>query len=390
MLTRYFAPAVGVVVASVAFVCSIARSGAPAPTDTPAIPAGGYTLTGPHTHDNLTIYLIHGPDRLKDRHYVTFQEAIEKKFVIVHETGDVNELQIENVSPDQDVFVQSGDIVKGGRQDRTIASDFICPAKSGKMPINAFCVEHGRWSGRGGEAAAYFGSSKNSLAGKDLKLAAQLSSDQREVWEKVAQNQSKLGSNAGRNVADVRSSTSFELTLENDAVKATADAYKKDLAKIIDHQDDAIGYAMAINGKVNSADVYASHELFVKLWPKLLDSAAVEAFAELQKDKKFEPVKVEQVKETIEGADKGKASEKDVTPRVRLVTKESQGTVVFECRDRQSAPGAAAGQWLHRNYLAKDKSSPAPEQEGRQQLQLNNTEPNAPARQTPPQPGSQR
>ena len=52
-----------------------------------------------------------------------------------------------------------------------------------------------------------------------------------------------------------------------------------------------IGYAFAINGKVNSADVYASHELFQKLWPKLLESSAVEAFSELQKDKKFAPAR---------------------------------------------------------------------------------------------------
>jgi len=37
---------------------------------------------------------------------------------------------------------------------------------------------------------------------------------------------------------------------------------------------------------------------------KLLSSAAVEAFAEVQKDKKFEPVKNDAVKAVIEDADK--------------------------------------------------------------------------------------
>ena len=39
---------------------------------------------------------------------------------------------------DVDVYIQSGDIVKGGRQDRTIAMDFVVPPKSGVIPISAF------------------------------------------------------------------------------------------------------------------------------------------------------------------------------------------------------------------------------------------------------------
>ena len=69
-------------------------------------PTGGplaYTLTGPFVHENLSIFLIHGTNRLKDKSYLTLQEAMEKKVVIVHETGNVNELAIENVSPDVSV-----------------------------------------------------------------------------------------------------------------------------------------------------------------------------------------------------------------------------------------------------------------------------------------------
>jgi len=72
---------------------------------------------------------------------VPLQEAMERKAVIVHETSEVNELSIENVSQSEEVLVQAGDIVKGGRQDRVLAVDLIMPAGSGKMPIAAFCVE---------------------------------------------------------------------------------------------------------------------------------------------------------------------------------------------------------------------------------------------------------
>src|ERR1700680_679870 len=98
--------------------------------------------------------------------------------VIVRETGNVNELAVENVSSDRDVYIQSGDIVKGGRQDRTIALDFIAPPRSGKMPIAAFCVENGRWTARGTESPAQFSASTQALAGRELKLAAKQKGEQ--------------------------------------------------------------------------------------------------------------------------------------------------------------------------------------------------------------------
>src|SRR5262249_27618054 len=129
-------------------------------------------MTGPYTHENLSIFLIHGEDRLAGQKLLTLQEALDQKKVIVHETGSVNELSIENL------LVQAGAIVKGGRQDRVLSRDVVLPPKSGKIPISAFCVEQGRWSGRGNEAAQQFSSSDKALSTKSLKLAARRSEDQ--------------------------------------------------------------------------------------------------------------------------------------------------------------------------------------------------------------------
>src|SRR5438445_44574 len=106
-----------------------------------SLPFSNYELSGPYVYENLTIFLIHGTDELTGKLFVPLQEAMERKLVIVHETSEVNELTIENVSQTEEVFVQAGDIVKGGQQDRVLAVDLIIPAHSGKMPIAAFCVE---------------------------------------------------------------------------------------------------------------------------------------------------------------------------------------------------------------------------------------------------------
>src|SRR5947207_14155933 len=112
-------------------------------------------LEAPFTQGNLTVFLIHGKDRIKGQTFITLQEALVQKKVIVRETRSVNELSIENISSDE-VYVQSGDIVKGGQQDRMMAVDLILPPRSGKIGISAFCVGNGSWSQRGNEAAAVF------------------------------------------------------------------------------------------------------------------------------------------------------------------------------------------------------------------------------------------
>ncbi|MFA7233743.1 MAG: DUF6569 family protein [Terrimicrobiaceae bacterium] len=92
-------------------------------------------------------------------HYTVVEEAMENQTGFLHETGDVNELLIENPG-DHDLFIQAGDIVKGGRQDRTRGVDLIVPAKSGKGPIPVFCVESARWHKRRSESDACFGFAK--------------------------------------------------------------------------------------------------------------------------------------------------------------------------------------------------------------------------------------
>ena len=308
-----------------------------------------YRLEGPFTQGNLTVFLIHGKDRIKGQTFITLQEALVQKKVIVRETRSVNELSIENISSEE-VYVQSGDIVKGGQQDRMMAVDLILPPRSGKIPISAFCVENGRWSKRGSEEVTVFNSSANVIAGRELKLAAKTAESQGEVWRQVAVAQDKLSANTGTRVNGAASPTSFQLALENKQVQASADSYIKALGGIVNGKTDVIGYVFAINGKINSADVYASNSLFKKLWPKLLQASAIEAVADLRRGEKFEAPAADAVKGFLDDSPKGAdEKQKDVSSRVQMVTRESKENVFFETRDR-----AKADTWVHRNYIKKN------------------------------------
>src|SRR5262249_6989261 len=150
----------------------------------------------------------------------------------------------------------------------------------------------------------------------------------------VARAQANLSSRLRTEVRAAASPTSFAMTLETPAVQRSIDGFLEDLAGIVKGKEDVIGYAFAIDGKLNSADVYASHELFAKLWMKLLRASAVEAVSSDRSGKAFEPVTAAGVKNAMLDAESGKPSAKNLTDRTEIVVRETSQNVMFETRDR--------------------------------------------------------
>ena len=159
--------------------------------------------------------------------------------------------------------------------------------------------------------------------------------------------QDKLSSNVGARVNSAVSESSLQLAVEHEKVRESADSYVKALGNIANRSEDVIGYVFAINGKVNSADIYGSSVLFRKLWPKLLKANAIEAIAELQKEN-FKPASVDNAKGFLSDSEKAKGSDKDVNARVNLLTREDSENIFFETRDKQQS-----GAWIHRNYIRR-------------------------------------
>ena len=110
-------------------VASLAIFGFAAAAPRPAFADTKTRISGPYTHENLAVYFIHGASA-EGPVPLTLQEALDKGSVRILETGEVNELKIENTGAEE-VFIQSGDIVKGGKQDRVLRLSFVLPPKSG-------------------------------------------------------------------------------------------------------------------------------------------------------------------------------------------------------------------------------------------------------------------
>jgi hypothetical protein len=316
------------------------------------------TISGPFVHRNLQIFLIHGDTQLEGRHYSTLSEALAKGMVVVKETGNVSELSIENRSKESIVFLNAGDIVKGGRQDRTIRDDLILQTQSGQVSLPSFCVEHGRWTKRGAEDAANFSANTKVLTSKSLKLAARYGQDQSQVWSGVAEQQMKLNENISRlsgEKVDTRSgvsSSSLQLTLENRYLDKINKEYLSHFESLLDGKTDVIGFAYAINGELNSAEIYNNKNLFRALWPKLLDSAVTEAVAECYNDRQFQNVPASELKTFFETALSGSVKERTVSKSTSVKTFTTPSTVLFETIDLQ-----ADGVWIHKSFINKGKET---------------------------------
>jgi hypothetical protein len=334
-----------------------------------------YRISGPVVHENLAIYFVHGTSA-KGPVPLTLEEALANGSAQVRETGNVNQLEVENAG-DAEVFIQSGDIVKGGQQDRVLTVSLIIPPHSGPLPIASFCVEQGRWSGRGREDARRFESASAAVPSREAKIAmkapvaaapptagaptqphaAYLSSmdvsrRQHEMWSDVAKIQDKLSHAIAAPVAMPESRSSLQLSLENDKLKEAQAAYVKALQGAGESEDDVIGYVFAVNGKLNSADLYPSNGLFRKMWPKLLAANAVEAIGDKAPAANAAAPSSDDVLAFLKTAEAGKATDQPLTHGIKLETREAAGALFFETRRVPSAPTADAT-WVHRNYLAK-------------------------------------
>jgi len=163
--------------------------------------------------------------------------------------------------------------------------------------------------------------------------------------------QDKLSGSVGTPVNAAQSASSLQLALENEKLVDLQKSYVKALKAAGESDDDIVGYVFAVNGKLNSADVYPSNGLFRKMWTKLLNASATEAISHKNESRGAAP-SIDAVTAFLADAEKGKASEKSLNKSVKLDTREGEKAFFFETA-RASASPSAPSAWVHRNYLAK-------------------------------------
>lgn len=202
-----------------------------------------------------------------------FRISEHKPFGRFEDEGAVNQLTVANKLPN-DVFLMAGDVVQGGKQDRTIADDRIIASNSIKN-IPVFCVEQGRWNYRGDINDSETKSDDRIMAFKgyynvasnDIRKSIK-SGNQQAVWD---------------NVAKVTSSNEAESTskayagLENsDAFTTSRTAYLEQFNHKL-QGEDVVGMVAVSGDKIIGMDIFGHPQLFEKTYESLLHAYVTDA-----------------------------------------------------------------------------------------------------------------
>ena len=271
---------------------------------------------------------------------LTLDETMPKKLVTIVEfnEGDVNNLTFSNKS-DKPVFLLAGEVIIGGKQDRIIGQNTIIPGKKTQQ-VPVFCVEHGRWTGETKEFAT-----AKALAHGRLRSQATFEGQQA-VWNEVA----------SKNVA--RKTTSTTDTYRKVATQqadGSLGTWEKQVTAALDKlsaddQKHLAGFAVAVNGKVATIDLFQSPALFKKLQGKLVRSYITEA-VDTKKAKEAKPPTAADIKSFVADAEKAKQENSYDTESANTSMKKgahaAKSTVNYK---KAGAPPAAAAPSVYETY----------------------------------------
>ncbi len=199
------------------------------------------------------------------------QVQVQDQVLVGAGGATVGTLVIQNTG-NKAILVLAGTVVKGGKQDRQVGQDFVVGPKQ-TVPVDAFCVEHGRWDAqREGEATGGQFGSVGILANRSVRMAGQYKKDQGKVWENVA----KVNNDNSKSAA----TGTLMATMDDPEVKARMERLTAAAIKAMDALPDhtrVAGLAYAVDGRVHGARWFVNHDMYLKFRPVLLSTMAMEA-----------------------------------------------------------------------------------------------------------------
>ena len=271
---------------------------------------GEWRLLDPVSYENLTVFPVVSSSGYDTSSFVTLEEGLSSGEVTVSEQGaeviyrnrdgsrptvqnyggpSVNQLVLVNHGK-RPLLLLAGELVSGGKQDRVIGKDRIVAPFGEPLPLNVFCVEHGRWS-----AGSQFNEAKT-IVHPSVREQAAVKQKQGDVWAAVTGG-SGAGVPSSAPPPQV-SSTALAETIQTDApTQSYSKLYESrrvsiPVEKVVNEiqrrfrreasglkGERVVGVVVAYGGEVAWSDIFASDELFNHYWNKLLRSYAVEAVA---------------------------------------------------------------------------------------------------------------
>jgi hypothetical protein len=213
-------------------------------------------------HGNLTVYplILSRPHPSDIR---TLDEAFDRGWLTVREkdSGQISILQVRNDSR-QFVFMMSGEILAGGRQNRLMKDDVLLSPNSGFTDVAVYCGEKGRWS-----SSHQSFSSAGAVAQFDLRHRAAKSEAQAEVWSAIETQSDR---------AKVQSPThDYQTIYRDDSVRRQLDEYADRFRGF--SGSSVVGAVAVCQGRIIGCDIFSDPALFSRLWGKLIRAYAMDA-----------------------------------------------------------------------------------------------------------------
>lgn len=281
---------------------------------------------------------------------------------------------LENLSG-QSIFLQLGELVAGGLQDQVVARTFLLPPGPGRISIDTLCVDPFRSVARVGESAEQFSAPAalfpwrtarvTALAANSEAAAPQMfSRDVRQlgIWWSINSLRAALGQKLGvplepetpaswNEDEDLRANAlladrhagwrnSLPLSLQNPQLAKAQQPFVHAL-EAKGANGKFVGAIFVINGQIEGADIYRSHDLFAQMWPKLLRAYATEAVA-FSGAKPAHLPKIRQLRQFLTAAEQAPARDFGSGNSVH----ESDAAIYTATVDKDGA-------WVYRSYLAK-------------------------------------
>ena len=283
------------------------------PTPEPGKPEGEWRLLAPVTFKNVSIFPVVSASSYDTSWFLTLDEGLESGDVQVREQGSegmarsrngvarptysngaaVNQLVLINRSK-RPLLLLAGELVSGGKQDRIIGKDRVVPAGSEPLPLDVFCVEHGRWS-----SGANFADAKT-IVHPSVREQATFQKDQGRVWNAVRSGTTAevsvsaagaavpppaplASARIAQTIQEEAPTESYRKIYESREVGSSVETYVSELQRRFAretsglHGERVVGVVVAYGGEAAWSDIFASGELFHQYWSKLLRSYVVEA-----------------------------------------------------------------------------------------------------------------
>jgi len=287
---------------------ALVGSGHGSPAAPSSHPEGEWRLLDPVTYENISVFPVVSPYNQDTSLFLTLEEGLATGEVLVREQGSeglarsrdgrpvytpqptgasVNQLVLINRSK-RPLLLLAGELVSGGKQDRVIGKDRIVPVGAPPLPLDVFCVEHGRWTGSSQFAAA------NTIVHPSVRESAAVDQAQTKVWDSVRNGtnakavpsapRAQISSdNLQAAIAGNGRTEAYEKIYESGAVGVSIDDFVNEVQRRFTQatsglkNERVVGVVVAYGGDVAWSDIFASSDLFDHYWRKLLRSYAVEA-----------------------------------------------------------------------------------------------------------------